>query len=87
MKKKKIIIGSRGSRLALIYADRAKNEILKVHSTQDIEIKSITTEELSQDANRPLQSGLITDKIVKMLNIIPPSIDDCLNAIIEKNNK
>ena len=61
--------------------------IAEKYSLKSSLIKSITTEELSQDADRPLQSGLITDKIVKMLNIIPPSIDDCLNAIIEKNNK
>ena len=61
--------------------------IAEKYSLKSSLIQSITTEELFQDANRPLQSGLITDKIVKMLNIIPPSIDDCLNAIIEKNNK
>ena len=38
-------------------------------------------------ADRPLQSGLITEKISKMLNVIPPSIDDCLSVIIEKNNQ
>ena len=48
-------------------------------------ISPILTEELSQEADRPLQSGLITDKIVKMLNVIPPSIDDCLTAILEKD--
>ena len=48
-------------------------------------ISPILTAELSQEAERPLQSGLITDKIVKMLNVIPPSIDDCLTAILEKD--
>ena len=48
-------------------------------------ISPILTEELLQEADRPLQSGLITDKIVKMLNVIPPSIDDCLTAILEKD--
>ena len=43
MKSKKIIIGSRGSKLALIYAERAKNEILKISKECDIEIKKITT--------------------------------------------
>ena len=43
MKNKKIIIGSRGSKLALIYAERAKNEMLKIQDKQNIEIKSITT--------------------------------------------
>ena len=41
--KKKIIIGSRGSKLALIYAERARVEILKNSEIESIEIKSITT--------------------------------------------
>ena len=41
--KKKIIIGSRGSKLALIYAERAKIEILKNQEIESVEIKSITT--------------------------------------------
>tara|TARA_B110001450_G_C17555957_1_gene454658 strand:- start:91 stop:1002 length:912 start_codon:yes stop_codon:yes gene_type:complete len=41
--KKKIIIGSRGSKLALIYAERAKVEILKNQEIESIEIKCITT--------------------------------------------
>ena len=46
MKNKKIIIGSRGSKLALIYAERAKSEIMKfaqISGIEEIEIKSITT--------------------------------------------
>ena len=43
--KKKIIIGSRGSKLALIYAQKAKNKI--IHNTnlneEDVIIKKITT--------------------------------------------
>ena len=41
--KNKIIIGSRGSKLALIYAERAKVEILKNQDIESVEIKSITT--------------------------------------------
>ena len=41
--KKKIIIGSRGSKLALIYAERARVEILKNSKIESIEIKRITT--------------------------------------------
>ena len=41
--KKKIIIGSRGSKLALIYAERARKEILKNSEIESVEIKSITT--------------------------------------------
>ena len=43
MKNKKIIIGSRGSKLALIYAERAKAELLKNSEIESIEVKSITT--------------------------------------------
>ena len=45
MKSKKIIIGSRGSKLALIYAEIAKNKIFEVKSNfkiDDIHIKKIT---------------------------------------------
>ena len=41
--KKKIIIGSRGSKLALLYAERAKVEILKNREIESVEIKSIKT--------------------------------------------
>ena len=42
---KKIIIGSRGSKLALLYAQKAKDQIIQKTnlSKNDIEIKSITT--------------------------------------------
>ena len=46
MKNKKIIIGSRGSKLALVYAERAKSELMnfsKILDFKNIEIKSITT--------------------------------------------
>ena len=43
MKNKKIIIGSRGSKLALIYAERAKDSLTKNEEVGSIEIKSITT--------------------------------------------
>jgi len=41
MKNKKIIIGSRGSKLALLYAGRAKTKILEFFA--EVEIKKITT--------------------------------------------
>ena len=46
MKKQKILIGTRCSKLALIYAHNAKNEILKNSnlSEKDINIKEITTQ-------------------------------------------
>ena len=43
MRNKKIIIGSRGSKLALIYAERARVELLKNPEIESIDIKSITT--------------------------------------------
>ena len=45
MKKEKIIIGARGSKLALIYAQKAKNEIVKNSNLpdKDIQIKEIIT--------------------------------------------
>ena len=46
MKSKKIIIGSRRSKLALIYAERAKSEIMRfsqISGIEDVEIKGITT--------------------------------------------
>ena len=43
MKNKKIIIGSRGSKLALIYAERARAELLKNSEIESIDIKRITT--------------------------------------------
>ena len=46
MKSKKIILGSRGSKLALIYAEKARQEILKFASEfniNEVEIKKINT--------------------------------------------
>ncbi len=44
MKSKNIIIGSRGSKLALIYAENAKRTILENYKDFNIEIKKITTD-------------------------------------------
>ena len=47
MKNKKIIIGSRGSKLALIYAERAKARILEFcsdYEVKEVDIKKITTD-------------------------------------------
>ena len=46
MKNKKIIIGSRGSKLALVYAERAKTKVLNISPSfeiDDVLIKKITT--------------------------------------------
>ena len=56
--KRKIIIGSRGSKLALIYAGRAKVEILKNQEIESIEIKSITTKgDIIKDARLSEHGG------------------------------
>ena len=56
--------------------------IAKKFSLNEPLIKPILTPELNQPARRPLLSGLSTEKLVNMLDIIPPSIDECLNEII-----
>ena len=57
--------------------------IAKKFSLNESLIKPVLTSELNQPARRPLQSGLSTEKLVNMLDIIPPSIDDCLDEIIK----
>ena len=57
--------------------------IAKKFSLNESLIKPVSTSELNQPARRPLQSGLSTEKLVNMLDIIPPSIDDCLDEIIK----
>ena len=57
--------------------------IAKKFSLNESLIKPVLTSELNQPARRPLKSGLSTKKLVNMLDIIPPSIDDCLDEIIK----
>ena len=57
--------------------------IAKKFSLNESLIKPVSTSELNQPARRPLKSGLSTEKLVNMLDIIPPSIDDCLDEIIK----
>ena len=47
-------------------------------------IKPISSSELGLIASRPLNSGLISEKAIKLLNVLQPSIDDCLNEILQK---
>ena len=73
--KKKIIIGSRGSKLALIYAERAKSEIMKfaqISDIEEVEIKSITTTgdniqdtRLSDYGGKGLFSKTIEDELLR----------------------
>lgn len=50
-------------------------------------IEQIPTSQLKQIAPRPLNGGLDQSKLKKYLNITPPSINDCLDAIRIKEMK
>ena len=56
--------------------------IAKKYKLETNLINPIATEKLGQIAHRPLNSGLISDKLMSALNIKQPSINDCLNKII-----
>tara|TARA_E500000331_G_C17190726_1_gene684738 strand:- start:40 stop:963 length:924 start_codon:yes stop_codon:yes gene_type:complete len=85
MKSKKIIIGSRGSKLALIYAEKAKQQIQKISNKfgiQDILIKEIVTKgdevqniRLSEVGGK----GLFSKKIEQEL--IEKKIDIAVHAL------
>ena len=74
MKSKKIIIGSRGSKLALIYAERSKAKILEFASYfgfEDVIIKKITTtgdtildKRLSETGGKGLFSKKIEEELI-----------------------
>jgi len=101
MKSKKIIIGSRGSKLALIYAERAKAKILKFCS--EVEIKKITTtgdinqkDRLSEIGGKGLfskqiENELLNEKIdiaVHALKDMPSdeTEDLLINCFLERND-
>ncbi len=75
MKSKKIIIGSRGSKLAVIYAEKAKEKLLEVSkefNIESIEIKEITTagdlnqkDRLSEIGGKGLFSNNIEKELLK----------------------
>ena len=81
---KKIVIGSRGSKLALLYAQKAKDQIIQKTnlSTKDIEIKSITTKG-DQIKNTRLSDiggkGLFSSEIEKELE--NKNIDIAVHAL------
>ena len=81
MKKNKILIGTRASKLALIYANRAKDEIAKVFSGE-IKLIKITTEG-DQNQNDRLSEiggkGLFSKKIEEEL--IDKKIDLAVHAL------
>ncbi len=84
MKSKKIIIGSRGSKLALIYAERAKTELKKFSEELDIEIKKITTKgdiiqdvRLSDTGGKGLFCKLIEEELInKKIDIAVHALKD-----------
>ena len=73
MKSKKIIIGSRGSKLASIYAEKAKDRILKFSKEFEIESVEIKKIKTSGDLNQKDRlseiggKGLFSKKIEKEL--------------------
>ena len=85
MKSKKIIIGSRGSKLALIYAEKAKEKILEVSrefNIESIEIKEITTAGDLNQKDRLSEiggKGLFSKKIEKEL--LENKIDIAVHAL------
>ncbi len=101
MKNKKIIIGSRGSKLALIYAERARAKILKF--CPEVEIKKITTtgdiiqkDRLSEIGGKGLfskqiENELLNEKIdiaVHALKDMPSDETENLliNCFLERND-
>ena len=101
MKSKKIIIGSRGSKLALIYAERARAKILKF--CPEAEIKKITTtgdiyqkDRLSEIGGKGLfskqiENELLNEKIdiaVHALKDMPSdeTEDLLINCFLERND-
>ena len=81
MKKNKILIGTRASKLALIYANRAKDEIAKVFSGE-IEVIKITTEGDQNQKDRLSDiggKGLFSKKIEEEL--INKKIDLAVHAL------
>ena len=101
MKSKKIIIGSRGSKLALIYAERARAKILKF--CPEVEIKKITTtgdinqkDRLSKIGGKGLfskqiENELLNEKIdiaVHALKDMPSdeTEDLLINCFLERND-
>jgi len=85
MKKKKIIIGSRGSKLALIYAERAYSKILEILSDFEIERVEIKKIETTGDINQKDRlsdiggKGLFSKQIEKEL--IEDKIDIAVHAL------
>ena len=81
MKKNKVIIGSRGSKLAIIYAEKVKDELKKIYSNE-IEIKKIVTsgDENQKDRLSNLGGkGLFSKKIE--IELLENKIDIAVHAL------
>jgi len=86
MKSKKIILGSRGSKLALIYAEKAKEKILKVSkefNIESVEIKKITT---AGDLNQKDRLSIIGGKGLFSKKIEKELLEDKIDIIINEYN-
>ena len=101
MKSKKIIIGSRASKLALIYAERVRSKILKFCS--EVEIKKITTtgdinqkDRLSEIGGKGLFSKKIENELIEnKIDIAVHALKDMpsdetedllINCFLERND-
>ena len=81
MKRDKIIIGSRGSKLALIYANKVKKEIIK-NLLIEVEIKSIVTEGDTNQKDRLSElggKGMFSKKIE--IELLENKIDLAVHAL------
>ena len=94
MKNKKIIIGSRGSKLALIYAERARAELLKNTEIKSVEIKSITTDgdtiiddRLSEHGGKGLFCKTIEQETEGLVTNCFLERNDPREVLISKENK
>ena len=57
-------------------------KIARIYKLDTNLISPILTKELNQIAPRPLNSGLKSDKLLKVLDIYQPSINECIKKII-----
>ena len=61
------------------------NKIADIFNLKKSLIKPIKTSELDQIARRPLKGGLDSEFAQMELNLEPPSVEECLQTILEQN--
>ncbi|MBT4149876.1 MAG: sugar nucleotide-binding protein, partial [Candidatus Marinimicrobia bacterium] len=61
--------------------------ISKIFNLDEKLINPINTSNLNQIAERPLKSGLKTEKIESRLGIVPSSVENCLRKIHDNLSK